>query len=680
MLLKFSRSALMLVLGLAFIAGCSGLGSSTSTEDLEDTGIYEADDNGTSFSALDTPSPDARSLGSDSADWYKDAVFYHLWMSAFCDGNTSIGVNGEGDFAGIISKLDYLQNDLGVTAIWLSPFYKSVSTSENRHNYDVTDFNTVNPIYGTNADLYDLVEELHARGMKVIFDWVPNLVSSSHPWFTLSKSDTTNSKRNWFVWRSAALAGWNGFDSSSDFYYNSSNGLYYYSVYYSGMPDLNYNAPGVRNAMGNTIEYWLNAGFDGMRVDSAKYIYEDFTASSTTGWLDQQKTFTHYQEIRSKILDNYANFTDANGKSLYKFMVAENWTSDQTNLLRYMSDGGNAGFNMTLNFPFASASASLDTTTINSLWSWETSTVIPAGGWMGEFTSNHDNCTSRPMSAFDGDIGKVRAQAALQLTGIGTPFIYYGNEIGMTGVMGTDTDLRTPISWSEATAQKATPSSILNWHKALITARKNRVSLRRGSYSLVTNSNGIFAFERTSGSERTLVVANINTASKSPVLTLATAPGASSTIIGTENLTISGNSITVSEMKPNAVRVIALGDSTQTSSIGDLDYTPPVVSPYLRGTFTNWGPGTKMTDSNGDGIFSLTLTLTSGSKEFKFFYAPDTLDSGWMGVAQMTYDPATGGDATFTRTGTDNIVFSAAAGTYTFYINPTTRRYSVDAP
>ena len=331
----------------------------------------------------------------------------------------------------------YLQNDLGVTAIWLSPIFESASNDQNLHGYDTTNHFRVDPRLGSNYRLQDLIRQVHQRGMRIIFDYVPNHVSNQHPWFIASASNTTNKYRNWFIWKSSRPSGWTGWDSSSDFH-GPINGYYYYGLFWEGMPDLNYDEQAVREMMANILLGWLNFGFDGIRVDAVKYLYENWSTNGS-GYKDQPKTFEHWQNVRA-LINQYKDIGYA------KFMVAENWTDDQDNLLQYMLKDTTPGFNMTLDFPFALAAATLDTTTIDSHWQWVQTTVIPSGGWMGTFTSNHDNVVSRPMTNFNGDAGKVRLQAALQLTGLGTPYIYYGNEIGMTGQTGDDINLRQPFT------------------------------------------------------------------------------------------------------------------------------------------------------------------------------------------------------------------------------------------
>lgn len=623
------------------------------------------------FLNLNELNPDARSLGATESDWYKDAIFYHVWMSAFSDGPDT---DTEGDIPGIIAKLDYLQNDLGVTAIWLSPFLPSASGAANRHNYDATDHYSVNSVYGSTDDLNDLIEQVHSRGMRIILDWVPNHVSSQHPWFIESASSTTSLKRDWFIWRSSRPGGWTGWDADSDFHPDS--GSYFYGVFWSGMPDLNYRNQEVRDAMGNGIIHWLNAGFDGIRVDAVKYLYEDWNTNGA-GYSDQPLTFSHYEFIRSDILDRYSNVSGSGG-NLHKFMVAENWTGDRANLLKYMDTGSAPAFHMTLDFPFAYAAASLNAGELDSHWKWVKQSVEPVGGWMGPFTSNHDNVISRPMSNFNGDAAKVRAQAALLLTGVGTPYLYYGNEIGMTGIAGNDANLRTPLDWTEVTAQKADGQSLLSWHKALTALRRERISLRRGSYSLIQNSGGIFAFERAHESERTLVVFNLSGTTKSPALTLGTTPGATVTRLGSNALSSSGKTVTLNNMTGYAVRVIALeAGATGTTPFNDIPYVAPPYQVYLRGTFVSggWNPGSLTAESGG--IHSISIAIPStGVKEFKFFDG-----STWFGFANTTYDAALGGDAGFSFSGPDNITFTASVtGTYTFYFKPANSTFSVDAP
>jgi len=636
------------------------------------------------FHSIKQVNPDtSNSLHTADNTWYKDAVFYHLWVPAFADSDS----NGIGDLQGILNKLDYLQNDLGVTAIWLSPIFRSNSTSSNLHGYDAIDLYTVDSRLGTNDDLKPLIQQVHSRGMRIIFDYVPNHVSNQHPWFIQSAGSTSSSYRDWFIWRNPRPSGWTGWDTYSDFH-GPRNGSYYYGIFWEGMPDLNYDNPDVRDAMADVFLNWLNFGFDGMRIDAIKYLYEDWNTNGS-GYADQPKTFQHWQKVRS-LLDEYASVGYA------KFMVAENWTSDHTNLVQYMNKDAVPGFHMTLDFPFAYAAATLDTNALNSHWQWVQSSVVPAGGWMGTFTSNHDNVVSRPMTTFSGDAAKVRLQTALQLTGPGTPFLYYGNEIGMTGAAGNDINLRQPFDWTGASTQKSDGTSLLSWHKALITLRKERASLRRGAYQLIKNQGGVFAYERSLGDERTLVVMNTGAAQASFTLTLSQVPEAVHTLFGSDDASWSGGSsatITVNNVAGYGVRVLALesGASGETL-INDIPYGSgtPQSTVILMGTLSDWTSGVAMSPSSADSsILEVSRSLSGGiSYQFKFKEGSDYW-YGWLELSNA-YDPtlvqaadisgtvivlsqfADAGDANH------NIQFTPAASTsYIFLYRPTDKHWCV---
>lgn len=623
------------------------------------------------FTALNPLTPHSRSLAAEDADWYKDEIFYHVWMSAFADSDS----NGEGDIRGIINNLDYLADDLGVTALWLSPFFKSGSGASNRHNYDVTDLYTVNPVYGTNADMYELIEEAHNRGLRLIFDHVPNHVSNDHPWFTQSAASADNPLRSWFNWRSTRPAGWTGWDSYSDFH-GPIDGHYYYGVFWDGMPDLNYRTAAVRNAMGNAVIYWLNAGFDGIRVDAVKYLYEDWNTSGS-GYADQPETFRHFGRIRADILDAYGRLAGPGGH-YHKFMVAENWDYNRTNLLSYMQHDGEQLFNMTLDFPFASAAMSRNYSDLINHWQWAASTVDSSGGWMGSFLNNHDNVFNRPINHLGGDEGLVRLTAALKLTGVGTPFIYYGNETGMPqGAFADDRRHRTPFDWSRVTSQRGQADSLLTWHKALNTLRKDSAALRRGSVSLLRNDASIFAFERAHEGERVVVVANkTSSALGGFTLTVSSAADAD-TLFGTTGATISGGTLTIpAGLAGYAVRVIRLGTAEDgLTLIQDIGYTAPPPPPfpaemYLKGSFATWTsiPENLMTRDAGTQLFTKTVNLPAGEATFKF-HDNASPSANWYGYAQLGYDASLGPADPAPALSTDvdgNIIFTATGGSYTF--------------
>ncbi|HOV14266.1 MAG TPA: alpha-amylase family glycosyl hydrolase, partial [Spirochaetota bacterium] len=213
-------------------------------------------------------------------DWYKDAFFYHIWVRAFNDSNN----DGFGDIKGIIEKLDYLndgnpetKNDLGIDAIWLSPIFESFGKGTSIHAYDTIDHYKINEKFGTNDDLELLLKEAHKRRIKVVFDFIPNHISAFHPWF-LNAIDEGD-KKDWFIWsknpdKNYGLA-WGGGKWSDVWHKVIKNKSYFYGCFHRSMPDINSENQNAKNAINNVLIYWLNKGFDGARIDAARYIYED---------------------------------------------------------------------------------------------------------------------------------------------------------------------------------------------------------------------------------------------------------------------------------------------------------------------------------------------------------------------------------------------------------------------
>ncbi len=462
------------------------------------------------FRDLTPISPDSElSLAAERADWYKDAVFYHIWINAF---NDSTG-DGIGDIPGITARLDYLA-ELGVNGIWLSPFFESASTEINLHMYDTIDHYRVDPRFGTNEDLDELLHEAHARGIRVIFDWVPNHVSDQHPWF-LESAAGENNHDDWFIWRDepgSQEGPW-----GQTVWHRHTNGSRYYGVFWSGMPDINYRHQAAKDAITDVAVYWLNRGFDGLRVDAIKYLYED-ERSIRGGYEDEEETFEYFQGFREQILDAYSNQSnngeeDDEGHRYHKFMVAENWTRSQDSLEGYMVDsGGQSGFHMTLDFPFAYAVSNRIPIQLSNHWKWVTDGLHPEA-WMATFLSNHDNVVPRPISLHGEPL--VRAAAAAQLLGPGTPFVYYGNEIGMedaerfAGGGHADRRHRQPFEWDKAEAQMDDPDSLLHHHRKLAELRHSRVSLRRGDYTMLSTSDRTLIFLRSRDEETTLAAINL---------------------------------------------------------------------------------------------------------------------------------------------------------------------------
>jgi alpha-glucosidase len=463
------------------------LGWTSTTARADQPGLFEG---------LPPVNPDrALSLRAEARDWYKDAVVYHLWVAAFRDSDG----DGLGDLNGITQGLDALR-DLGVTCLWLSPFFKSSSTPRNLHGYDVTDHYAADPRLGTNDDVKALVREAHARGIRLIFDFVPNHLSSRHPWFVESR-DRNAKRRDWFVWRDARPErGWTGFDARSD--WHAADGAFYYGIFGGGMPDVNHRNPEVRLEMAKAARHWLDLGFDGLRVDAAKHLYENLDGDGArSDQEDRPETLAWFEAFRRDVLDPY----DRAGYA--KFMVAENWTGDRRSLLRYMGREDRPAFHMTLNFPLLGALTRLDPGLARDLWGWDAE--LPPHAWLGTFASNHDLAADRPGTLFAREPARLRAQTAWLLLGPGTPFVYYGNEVAQPqGSERGDTRHRKPLDWAAVRSQRGDAASPWRWHQRLIRLRAEHPSLRRGKAQFVKAGDRVLAVWRTHGDDTTLTLFN----------------------------------------------------------------------------------------------------------------------------------------------------------------------------
>ncbi|MDP3149175.1 MAG: alpha-amylase family glycosyl hydrolase [Ignavibacteria bacterium] len=424
--------------------------------------------------------------------WWNDAVFYEIFMRSFYDANG----DGVGDFKGLTQKLDYLNDgidsttsDLGVTAIWLMPIMESPSY----HGYDVIDYKKIEHDYGTNQDFNNFLDSAHARGIKVIIDLVLNHTSSQNPWFINAKSDPQAQYRNWYIW-SSTDPGTKG--PWGQKVWQSANGYYFYGLFSSGMPDLNYFNQEVKDEVANIVSFWLDSvKVDGFRLDAVKYICEEGNIME-----DAPSTFQYLREFRTLTKSH-------NPEAL---SVGEAWSST-SKVIPYVDGTG-------LDFCFE---FELATDIITAVKNGTPATLISRlkgaiqQGYpflqYGTFLTNHDQ--QRIFSQLGNNIGKAKLAASLLLTIPGVPFIYYGEEIGMSNpATSDDRDKRTPLQWTggtnagftTGTPWKAVPStyvdyniekmssdstSLLNWYKKLIRIRENNPSLRRGKYYYLNSVN-----------------------------------------------------------------------------------------------------------------------------------------------------------------------------------------------
>jgi glycosidase len=457
-----------------------------------------------------TPTPDPFTQGTNSFPWWNDVVFYEIFVRSFYDSDG----DGIGDLNGVIEKLDYLNDgdptttdDLGVTGIWLMP----IMVSPSYHGYDVVDYFNINPDYGTNEDFMRLMEEANARGIHVIVDLVMNHTSTANPWFIESKNPDSD-KRDWYVWADED-PGFRG-PWGQNVWYKTANGTYY-AVFWSGMPDLNYENPEVTAAMQEIIRFWLeDMGADGFRLDAIKHIVEDGriqeNSNSTHDWLEGFYTF--YKEINPNA-----------------FTVGEAWTSTQQ-VVDYTGDEVDIAFQFDLALDILN-SADVGLAPIFSKTQQEVVDSFPTNQY-ATFITNHDQ--NRVMSQLNEDEAKARLAASILLTGSGVPFIYYGEEIGMTGSK-PDEDIRLPMQWASnsprvgftegtpwrpaaadfpvrsVTRQEDDPDSLLTHYRTLIHLRNNHEALRVGDWTLVeANSGRLYTFLRQTENETILVIINFN--------------------------------------------------------------------------------------------------------------------------------------------------------------------------
>jgi alpha-amylase len=464
--------------------------------------------------------------GTDGTAWWNNSVFYEIFVRSFYDSDG----NGIGDFNGIIAKLDYLNDgnpktttDLGVTGLWLMP----INPSPSYHGYDPTDYFSVNPDYGTMDDFKHLLTECHNRGIRIIVDMVYNHTSNQNPWFLESRDNPASTKRDWYIW-SATDPGYQG-PFSEQVWFPTASG-YYYAIFSSTQPDLNYRDQAVSDEMFKVAQFWLqDVGVDGFRLDAVRYLVEDGK--------DQQDT----PETLNWWKNFYIFYKSINDQAMTVGEVATTNYVVET----YLKD---TDFDQAFDFDLAAQTLrNIDArNAVNLNASIKASYQLFARGEYATFLSNHDQ--ERVMSYFTGDQTKAKLAASVLLTAPGTPFIYYGEEIGMTGNK-PDELIRTPMLWSaeryagfstvlpwESTnsnykeanvaVETTDPNSLLSLYRELIQLRNNHVALRIGDFYTVRSDNfSIMPFLRVSKDETLLVLVNM---SEKPVsgfsLTLSQGP------------------------------------------------------------------------------------------------------------------------------------------------------------
>jgi len=406
-----------------------------------------------------------------------------------------------------------------VDALWLMPVFASPSY----HGYDTTDYERVNPDYGTNDDLTRLCSEAHKRGMRVIVDLVLNHTSREHPWFIDSASSPGSPKRDWYLWSPMDLhwgQPWNAAGST----WHQKNGAWYYGLFWAGMPDLNLRTPEVRKEMRRIAASWLARGVDGFRLDAVRHLIED---GGGDGQNDTPETHAFLKQFAAQVRSVRPDAV----------LVGEAWT-ETSKIAAYYGSTENVpgGDELPLNFDFPLAKKIVEGVEIGESKSIaatlrEISGTYPPGATDVPFLTNHD--MRRVASVLKGDPGKLRSAAAILLSLPGTPFLYYGEELGLlNGTADGDEAKRTPMPWNggagggfttgtpwyrfapeQATthvaAQTGDPRSLLSHYRRWIRARHASPALSRGELRLLHAEGPVLAFVRTQGAERVLVAHNL---------------------------------------------------------------------------------------------------------------------------------------------------------------------------
>ena len=479
--------------------------------------------------------------------WWRDGIIYQIYPRSFADSNN----DGIGDLPGITNKLDYLQ-DLGVDALWLSPIYPSPDVD---YGYDVADYTGIDPKFGTMEDFEKLVSEAKKRDIHIVLDLVLNHTSDQHPWFIQSKESEENPYHDWYLWLHPKSDGeppnnWAAIFGGSGWEYDPQLGQYYYHMFYKEQPDLNWRNAEVRQAMLDVFRFWLGKGVDGFRLDVFNVYFKDaafrdnppkmgiraFDRQNHLYDCSQPDMYPLLGEIR-EILDQHPG----------GYAVGETFNATTAQTATYC---GKDKLHAAFNFEFAE-NRWHPKRFLDSAQKWYAS--LEEGAWPNNFLSNHDMIRAASRYCFGEDDRRAKVALAMLLTFKGTPFIYYGEEIGLRDIpirrksdildpigktfwplyKGRD-GCRAPMQWTggknagfsdakpwlpvnknytqrNVVNQAAQPDSLLLFFKALAALRKSEPALQRGEFkSLTPDPHTFLAFERTLEEDRLLVLLNFS--------------------------------------------------------------------------------------------------------------------------------------------------------------------------
>lgn len=503
--------------------------------------------------------------------WWKEAVAYQIYPRSFMDSNN----DGIGDLQGIISKLDYLK-DLGIDVIWICPVYKSPNDD---NGYDISDYQDIMSDFGTMEDFNELLSEIHKRNMKIIIDLVINHTSDEHPWFIESRSSKQNLKRDWYIWREGKdnkePNNWESIFKGSAWEYDENTKEYYLHLFSKKQPDLNWENEDMRNEIYKMINWWLDKGIDGFRVDAISHINkeEGLVDMDNPDNLKYVPSFDKHMNVEG--IHDYLRELKENTFSKYDIMTVGEANGVKAEQATDWVGENDGKFNMLFQFEHIDLwnSSEFNLPNLKKVWNkWQVN--LENDGWNALFIENHD--ITRVVSSWGDDTRflkeSAKALGLLYFMHKGTPFIYQGQEIGMTNVKFNDINeyddirsineynqlinqgmspkdalehiwntsrdnTRTPMQWDDslnAGFSKSNPwihvnpnykyinvkeqleddDSILNFYKKMIKIKKSSECLIYGKYNLILEDDtNIFAYERILNDEKFLVICNLKSES-----------------------------------------------------------------------------------------------------------------------------------------------------------------------
>ena len=477
--------------------------------------------------------------------WWQSGVIYQIYPRSFCDANG----DGIGDLPGICEQLTYLAK-LGVDALWLSPIFSSPMAD---FGYDVADYTSIAPMFGTLADLDHLLAQTTRRGMKLILDYVPNHTSNQHPWFGASSSSRDCAKRDWYLWRDPAPDGgppnnWLSNFCGSAWEWHAPTGQYYYHSFLKEQPDLNWRNPEVVAAMHDVLRFWFAKGVAGFRIDVLWMLIKDDlwrdnppNPAYQPGMPPFQSQLPLYTSDRPEIQDIVAGLRKVADEFDGRVLIGEIYLP----LARLVAYYGKSLNGVQLPFNFQLLQSAWGARSIANLID-QYEAALPAGGWPNWVLGNHDN----PRIASRVGAAQARVAAMMLLTLRGTPTMYYGDELGMQNVpippdriqdpleknvpgagLGRDPS-RTPMQWDatvyagfsvsepwlpisadaarvNTTAEDLDPSSMLSLYRSLLDLRKRHAALSVGRFQAVASSGDVLSYIRSMRDEQFLVVLNL---------------------------------------------------------------------------------------------------------------------------------------------------------------------------